>query len=165
MMVGPEGVYLGGNRGELADPLFLVLATTALAQAQGPDMPGCSRGSCYPATGDLLVGRADRLTASSTCGLRGPEPYCIVSHLQVCGCGVGGGGPGQLGKGTDPASTQDEKKCFLCDSRYPFSPRENTESHRIQNVVTSFAPQRRKAWWQSENGRLQKGAWVEQGCP
>lgn len=76
------GVAARRNPEELAHPLSPVLATT-LAQAPSLDVPGCSQGSCYPATGDLLVGRADRLTASSTCGLRGPQPYCIVSHLQV----------------------------------------------------------------------------------
>ncbi|XP_035887397.1 laminin subunit beta-2-like, partial [Phyllostomus discolor] len=54
---------------------------------------GCSSGSCHPPTGNLLVGRAQNLRASSTCGLHSPEPYCTVRHLQ------------------------DAENCFFCDSR------------------------------------------------
>lgn len=47
---------------------------------------------------------------------------------------------------------QDEKKCFDCDSRRPYNPLYNTISHRIENVITTFKPHRKKSWWQSENG-------------
>ncbi|KAG6801748.1 laminin subunit beta-1 isoform X1 [Apis mellifera caucasica] len=69
----------------------------------------CEQSSCYPSTGNLLIGRKDRLSASSTCGLKGPERYCIVSHLK------------------------DRKKCFFCDASMP------KQQHNIENIVTDWS--------------------------
>uniref|UniRef100_A0AAY4CHY0 Laminin subunit beta 4 n=1 Tax=Denticeps clupeoides TaxID=299321 RepID=A0AAY4CHY0_9TELE len=101
---------------------FNLLAGLALSQEE------CGETSCHPELGDLLVGRAAQLTASSTCGLRGPEKYCILGHLE------------------------DEQKCFTCDSRNPYNHITNPSSHQIENVITLFERDRKKRWWQSENG-------------
>ncbi|XP_028177555.1 laminin subunit beta-1-like [Ostrinia furnacalis] len=89
----------------------------------------CELSSCYPATGNLLIGREARLSASSTCGVHGRERYCIVSHLE------------------------DRKKCFWCDSTNSTIHKPHL-NHRIQNIIYKFLPgTRKKSWWQSENGK------------
>uniref|UniRef100_A0A2K6GEB6 Laminin subunit beta 4 n=1 Tax=Propithecus coquereli TaxID=379532 RepID=A0A2K6GEB6_PROCO len=87
----------------------------------------CSMGACHPTTGNLLVGRHRQLTASSTCGLNGAQKYCILSYLE------------------------EEQKCFICDSRFPYDWYTQPNSHTIENVIASFEPDREKKWWQSEN--------------
>uniref|UniRef100_A0A672UJZ9 Laminin subunit beta 4 n=1 Tax=Strigops habroptila TaxID=2489341 RepID=A0A672UJZ9_STRHB len=88
----------------------------------------CAAGSCHPAVGDLLLGRSKQLTASSTCGLTSPQKYCIIGYLEA------------------------EQKCFLCDSRYPYNPYMQHNSHMVENVITTFEHDRKKKWWQSESG-------------
>uniref|UniRef100_A0A8C8SXF9 Laminin subunit beta 2 n=1 Tax=Pelusios castaneus TaxID=367368 RepID=A0A8C8SXF9_9SAUR len=105
--------------------LLLAPGPGAVSQEEPDLLPhGCSVGSCYPAAGNLLVGRAHSLSATSTCGLQGPQEYCIVSHLQ------------------------DSEKCFICDSRDPSL----RNSHHIQNVIYLGGPDGQHTWWQSENG-------------
>ncbi|XP_051237149.1 laminin subunit beta-4 isoform X1 [Dicentrarchus labrax] len=97
-------------------------------ELQDPQDLQCSGGSCNPQLGDLMVGRVAQLSASSTCGLNGPQNYCIIGYLE------------------------EEQKCFTCDSRLPYNHYGNPNSHRIQNVITTFDPDRKMKWWQSENG-------------
>ncbi|KAI6236382.1 Laminin subunit beta-1 [Aphelenchoides besseyi] len=109
--------------------LFLYVAPSALGELAEEEAL-CSGRSCYPATGNLLIGRKNQLTASSTCGLRERQKFCIVSHLE------------------------DDTKCFYCDSSREWDERVTgtQNSHRIQNVVTENYEERTRNWWQSENG-------------
>ncbi|XP_060515754.1 laminin subunit beta-1 isoform X2 [Cylas formicarius] len=90
----------------------------------------CEQSSCYPATGNLLIGRESQLYASSTCGVKKQEKYCIVSHLD-----------------------EERKKCFWCDSR-PSTKPNPLYNHNISNIVYRMYPgTRQRSWWQSENGK------------
>uniref|UniRef100_A0A0N5BNI8 Laminin subunit beta-1 n=1 Tax=Strongyloides papillosus TaxID=174720 RepID=A0A0N5BNI8_STREA len=87
----------------------------------------CNGQSCYPATGNLLIGRKKQLSVTSTCGLKNPQRYCIVSNLQG------------------------NSSCYYCDSRLPYS-RRNPNSHGIENVIKNRDERRISRWWQAENG-------------
>lgn len=105
----------------------------------------CKDRSCYPITGNLLIGRQERITSDSTCGLNGrerwvtllqvddivPFRFCIVSHLE------------------------EQTKCFYCDSRLPWNKyRPDARlSHRIDNVITNINEEKNVKWYQSENGK------------
>ncbi|RWS26837.1 laminin subunit beta-1-like protein, partial [Leptotrombidium deliense] len=87
----------------------------------------CDSYSCHPPVGDLLIGRENKLSASSTCGLYGPQKYCILSHLQS------------------------RKKCYTCNSDDRYKD-DNYQYHKIQNIVTKEHIRNEKFWWQAENG-------------
>uniref|UniRef100_W5N6F6 Laminin subunit beta-2 n=1 Tax=Lepisosteus oculatus TaxID=7918 RepID=W5N6F6_LEPOC len=107
---------------------IFILFLSVVAQ-ELPSVPhGCTEGSCYPATGNLLIGRARDLTTTSTCGLQSPEHYCIVSHLQ------------------------ESDKCFLCDSQRPYDPIWHRNSHHVSNVIYLQDQNGDLTWWQSANG-------------
>ncbi|KAJ8257557.1 hypothetical protein GJAV_G00186910 [Gymnothorax javanicus] len=117
------------NEISIPDPVELLFAALAVGAQDVPSGPqGCTEGSCYPATGNLLIGRAINLTATSTCGLQGPEHYCIVSHLQ------------------------ESDKCFACDSQRPYDHHWHRHSHRVENVIYLKDGYGEFTWWQSVNG-------------
>uniref|UniRef100_A0AC35UH10 Laminin subunit beta-1 n=1 Tax=Rhabditophanes sp. KR3021 TaxID=114890 RepID=A0AC35UH10_9BILA len=105
--------------------LFLSIRAEALEEEDV-----CFDKSCYPATGNLLLGRKNRLSTTSTCGLRKKNKFCIVSNLDG------------------------DSSCYYCDSTKPWKPYPDSArlSHRIENIVTENQLDRNRKWWQSENG-------------
>ncbi|XP_068451065.1 laminin subunit beta-3-like [Clinocottus analis] len=89
--------------------LLLLAAIAAVSKAQ----TDCSRGACYPPSNDLLLGRAHKLHASSTCGLTDSEIYCTPYE-------------------------QRRMKCCPCDSRNPNS----QLAHTIRDALSISGPDR-----------------------
>nr|XP_054589276.1 laminin subunit beta-4 [Nothobranchius furzeri] len=112
-------------------PLFLLVLISVVKSQDPRDLQDheeqCIGSSCHPRVGDLMIGRAAQLSASSTCGLKGPQNYCIIGYLEG------------------------QKKCFTCDSRLPYH-RNNPNSHHIENIISTSDHTGRRKWWQSENG-------------
>ena len=96
-------------------------------------MLGCDKRSCYPATGNLLIGRQDKLSTSNACGTEGKERYCIISSL-------------------DKHSNKKTEKCAMCDATDP------AQSHAVAAIVHKMEPayasrdQQNLTWWQASNG-------------
>lgn len=87
----------------------------------------CDQSSCHPENGNLLIGREHLLTASSTCGTKGPERYCVISGVAQ------------------------KKKCFVCDASPEFKD-DKYKYHGIENIVQTYGAKRKQKWWQAENG-------------
>lgn len=103
--------------------MFLDLIST---QLNAKDEDTCIGNACYPSTGDLLVGRGNKLYASSTCGTKGSaQRYCVISNLG-----------------------ESANRCPWCDSRPASGER---WSHLPKYMEILFAG--KKSWWQSENGK------------
>jgi len=109
----------------------------ALGFKQQVYLQGCDKRSCYPATGNILIGRGENLTASDTCGLNNKERYCIISSLD----------PHTYG-----GSNSMKEKCYNCDATDP------ELSHDVDSIIHRWEPpgaprsSQKMTWWQASNG-------------
>jgi hypothetical protein len=104
--------------------LFLFSAQIC-SQTITQDEDNCIGNACYPSTGDLLVGRGEKLFASSTCGTNGrAERFCVISNLK-------------------------RRDCDWCDSR----PIAGDQRSHLPKFMEILYDGRKKSWWQSENGK------------
>ncbi|XP_047993506.1 laminin subunit beta-1-like [Leguminivora glycinivorella] len=85
----------------------------------------CDLGSCFPTSGDILIGRENHISATSTCGTNKRDKYCEVTKRETC---------------------------FWCDSSND-TINDFKLNHRIHNVISKYSGTRGESWWQSENGK------------
>ncbi|XP_017776165.1 PREDICTED: laminin subunit beta-1-like [Nicrophorus vespilloides] len=111
--------------------IMLFLIAILLCGDQSSYVKGeCSGKFCLP-IGNLLIGREDRLYASSTCGLNSPESYYIVSNLE-------------------------NNHSMVCDSRS----KDISKNHQISNIISKVDKESGiTTWWQSENSK--DNVWIQ----
>ncbi|XP_040566371.1 laminin subunit beta-1 isoform X1 [Lepeophtheirus salmonis] len=125
---------------ELTVLTILIICNLFLIEVKGytPLARGCDQRSCYPATGNLLIGRQDKLTANSTCGSGRRERYCVLSLLD----------------NTSPSNSR--QNCFWCDSTEQGTYSNPRTSHNINNIVYRMGRDQGgnsfPTWWQARNG-------------
>lgn len=96
----------------------------------------CDFSAVFAATIDLATGR--EFTASSTCGLNGPQLYCSIYDTTSPEDDNGNGG----------------RDCFTCDDTDPI----NSHSPRLlsdldsNSTTTTTTGNNNITWWQAENG-------------
>ena len=102
-------------------------------------LQGCDRRSCYPATGNLLIGRGNEeyLTSTDTCGLENPEKYCIISSIDSQTYRRGG------------SQGSVSEKCYNCDAS------NESLAHGVENIIHRYSQtpgvsrrQQKMTWWQ-----------------
>lgn len=84
----------------------------------------CENDVCYPGYGNILIGRESQLSATSTCGLKGPERYC---ESEVC--------------------TECDSDPLFREDKYKYHGIEN-----VIKWNGSDTSDRSGFWWQSEKG-------------
>lgn len=118
--------------------LFILVTITIKGCICQYQSQGCDQRSCYPATGNLLIGREDKLSATDTCGLEKQERFCILSSLDP--------------HGLQSNFNTKREKCYWCNGM------DENLNHNVSKIVHRWEPpdsprkMQRMTWFQSSNG-------------